>query len=284
MLDREPREPRAALSLPAARSAGGRSLCHQALVKRPENYSKIKTIRRECSHCSPGKAVQKYTKALTKASDDHDSPQAGYGGIPRNALQRPIPNFGAVASWKKFFYSFRFPLPKSAHFSLTLYHPQPAGGMSAPARSAGPGCPAGCAASSRGCALPHAGVGLCMWWHLCWNRLPSRALPPAAQPAWKMLAGGTSAAERCHLTQTNTRDGPRPRCVGRRFTEGSADAFMCVGFFRGHNLFQKAGTHNFMKCNISKHNASNRRLSRLHLQRLSIRGSALRSLFPAVLN
>lgn len=42
----------------------------------------------------------------------------------------------------------------------------------------------------------------------------------------------------------------------RRFTEGSSDAFICVGFFGGHSLFQRARTRNFMKCNISKHNAS----------------------------
>ncbi|TRZ17204.1 hypothetical protein HGM15179_009896, partial [Zosterops borbonicus] len=69
----------------------------------------------------------------------------------------------------------------------------------------------------------------------------------------------------------------------RRFTEGSADASMCVGFFGGHSPFQGARTCNFMECNVSKHNASNRWLYRLHPQRLSTPGSAPGSLFPAVL-
>lgn len=123
-------------------------------------------------------------------------------GIPRNALQRPIPNFGAVASCKNFVLSTSLSLNLLIFQRLCVTLSPPGGWMSAPARCQArarvPGGVRGCAASSRGRARLHACVDLCVWWHLCLNRFPGGALAPAAQPERRMLAGGTSAAERCH--------------------------------------------------------------------------------------
>lgn len=144
-------------------------------------------------------------------------------GIARNELQRPIPNFGAVASCKNFVPSTSLCLNLLVFHRLCVTLSPPEGRMSALARCrALPGYPAGCEPLGPGAAprvrslLPRVRpaavcVGLCVWWHWCLNSsrtelcLPQHSLRGGCwQVAPRQLNGVSS-------TNKHARPSPAPR-------------------------------------------------------------------------